>query len=96
MDRRQFCDTVARQLRCRWEAPAVRQELSDHIQDHMDVLLAGGMDGDQAEEAAVAWSWGTYTKHLQCLHYRTRCRLRALKRERHTHSPFHFCPCQAP
>ena len=54
MDRRQFCDTVARQLRCRWEAPAVRQELSDHIQDHMDVLLAGGMDGDQAEEAAVA------------------------------------------
>lgn len=54
MDRRQFCDTVARQLRCRWEAPAVRQELSDHIQDHMDALLAGGMDGDQAEEAAVA------------------------------------------
>ena len=54
MDRRQFCDTVARQLRCRWEAPAVRQELSDHIQDHMDALLTGGMGRDDAEEAAVA------------------------------------------
>ena len=54
MDRRQFCDTVTRQLRCRWEAPAVRQELSDHIQDHMDALLSGGMGRDEAEEAAVA------------------------------------------
>ena len=34
MDRRQFCDTVTGQLRCKWEAPAVRQELYDHIQDH--------------------------------------------------------------
>ena len=54
MDRRQFCDTVTRQLRCRWEAPSVRQELSDHIQDHMDALLSGGMDREEAEEAAVA------------------------------------------
>ena len=54
MDRRQFCDTVTRQLRCRWEAPAVRQELSDHIQDHMDALLSGGMGREEAEEAAVA------------------------------------------
>ena len=54
MDRRQFCDTVTRQLRCRWEAPAVRQELSDHIQDHQAALMAEGMDRDQAEEAAVA------------------------------------------
>ena len=54
MDRRQFCDTVTRQLRCRWEAPAVRQELSDHILDHMDALLSGGMGRDEAEEAAVA------------------------------------------
>ena len=54
MDRRQFCDTVTRQLRCRWEAPSVRQELSDHIQDHMDALLSGGMGREEAEEAAVA------------------------------------------
>lgn len=54
MDRRQFCDTVARQLRCRWEAPSIRQELSDHIQDHMDALLTGGMDREEAEEVAVA------------------------------------------
>ena len=54
MDRRQFCDTVARQLRCRWEAPSIRQELSDHIQDHMDALLSGGRDREEAEEAAVA------------------------------------------
>ena len=54
MDRRQFCDAVTRQLRCRWEAPAVRQELSDHIQDHMDALLSGGMGREEAEEAAVA------------------------------------------
>ena len=54
MDRRQFCDAVTRQLRCRWEAPAVRQELSDHIQDHMDALLSGGMGRDEAEGAAVA------------------------------------------
>ena len=54
MDRRQFCDAVTRQLRCRWEAPAVRQELSDHIQDHVDALLSGGMGREEAEEAAVA------------------------------------------
>ena len=54
MDRRQFCDTVTRQLRCRWEAPTVRQELYDHIQDHMDALISGGMGRDGAEEAAVA------------------------------------------
>ena len=54
MYRHQFCERVTGQLRCKWEAPSVRQELSDHIQDHMDALLAGGMDGDQAEEAAVA------------------------------------------
>lgn len=54
MDRRQFCDTVTRQLRCRWEAPTVRQELYDHIQDHMDALISGGMGRDEAEEAAVA------------------------------------------
>lgn len=54
MDRRQFCDTAARQLRCKWEAPAVRQELSDHIQDHQAALMAEGMGRDQAEEAAVA------------------------------------------
>ena len=54
MDRRQFCDTVTRQLRCRWEAPTVRQELSDHIQDHMDAIISGGMGRDEAEGAAVA------------------------------------------
>lgn len=54
MDRRQFCDTVTRQLRCKWEAPTVRQELSDHIQDHMDALISGGMGRDEAEGAAVA------------------------------------------
>lgn len=54
MYRRQFCETVTRQLRCRWEAPAIRQELSDHIQDHQAALMATGMDRDAAEEAAVA------------------------------------------
>lgn len=54
MYRHQFCELVTGQLRCKWEAPAVRQELSDHIQDHMDALMAEGMGRDQAEEAAVA------------------------------------------
>ena len=54
MYRRQFCEIVTRQLRCRWEAPAIRQELSDHIQDHQAALMATGMDRDAAEEAAVA------------------------------------------
>ena len=54
MYRRQFCERVTRQLRCKWEAPAVRQELSDHIQDHQAALMAEGMGRDQAEEAAVA------------------------------------------
>ena len=54
MYRRQFCERVTGQLRCKWEAPAVRQELSDHIQDHMDALMVEGMGRDQAEEAAVA------------------------------------------
>ena len=54
MDRRQFCELVTGQLRCKWEAPAVRQELSDHIQDHQAALMAEGMGRDQAEEAAVA------------------------------------------
>ena len=54
MYRHQFCELVTGQLRCKWEAPAVRQELSDHIQDHMDALMAKGMGRDQAEEAAVA------------------------------------------
>ena len=54
MDRRQYCDTVTGQLRCRWEAPAVRQELYDHIQDHQAALMAEGMGREEAEEAAVA------------------------------------------
>ena len=54
MYRRQFCERVTGQLRCKWEAPAVRQEISDHIQDHQAALMAEGMGRDQAEEAAVA------------------------------------------
>lgn len=54
MDRRQFCELVTGQLRCKWEAPSVRQELSDHIQDHQAALMAEGMGRDEAEEAAVA------------------------------------------
>ena len=54
MYRHQFCELVTGQLRCKWEAPAVRQELSDHIRDHQDALMAEGMGRDQAEEAAVA------------------------------------------
>lgn len=54
MYRRQFCELVTGQLRCKWEAQTVRQELSDHIQDHQAALMAEGMGRDQAEEAAVA------------------------------------------
>ncbi len=54
MYRHQFCELVTGQLRCKWEALAVRQELSDHIQDHQAALMAEGMGRDQAEEAAVA------------------------------------------
>ncbi|WP_130848480.1 permease prefix domain 1-containing protein [Intestinimonas timonensis] len=54
MYRHQFCELVTGQLRCKWEAPSVRQELSDHIQDHQAALMAEGMGRDQAEEAAVA------------------------------------------
>ena len=54
MYRHQFCELVTGQLRCKWEAPAVRRELSDHIQDHQAALMAEGMGWDQAEETAVA------------------------------------------
>lgn len=54
MYRHQFCELVTGQLRCKWEAPAVQQELADHIQDHQAALMAEGMGRDQAEEAAVA------------------------------------------
>ena len=54
MYRHQFCELVTGQLRCKWEAPAVRQELSDHIRDHQDALMAEGMGRDQAEETAVS------------------------------------------
>ena len=54
MYRHQFCELVTGQLRCKWEASAVRRELSDHIQDHQAALMAEGMGRDQAEEAAVA------------------------------------------
>ena len=54
MYRHQFCELVTGQLRCKWEAQTVRQELSDHIQDHQAALMAEGMGRDQAEEAAVA------------------------------------------
>lgn len=54
MYRHQFCELVTGQLRCKWEASAVRRELSDHIQDHQAALMADGMGRDQAEEAAVA------------------------------------------
>ena len=54
MYRHQFCEAVTRQLRCKWEAPGVWQELSDHILDHRDALMAAGMDRNQAEAAAVA------------------------------------------
>ena len=40
MYRHQFCELVTGQLRCKWEAPAVRQELADHIQDHQAALMA--------------------------------------------------------
>ena len=54
MYRHQFCELGPGQRRCKWEAQAVRQELSDHIQDHQAALMAEGMGRDQAEEAAVA------------------------------------------
>ena len=54
MYRHQFCELVTGQLRCKWEASAVRRELSDHIQDHQAALMAEGLGRDQAEEAAVA------------------------------------------
>ncbi|MCC2259241.1 permease prefix domain 1-containing protein [Intestinimonas aquisgranensis] len=54
MYRHQFCELVTGQLRCKWEASAVRQELSDHIQDHQAALMVEGMGRDQAEETAVA------------------------------------------
>ena len=46
MYRHQFCELVTGQLRCKWEAQAVRRELSDHIQDHQATLMAEGMGRD--------------------------------------------------
>ena len=48
-----FCRAVTDQLRCKWEAEAVSQELCDHIRDHADALMAEGADQRAAEQAAV-------------------------------------------
>ena len=49
-----FCAAVTRQLRCRWEAEDVYQELYDHLQDHADALEERGLPPEEAQLQAVA------------------------------------------
>lgn len=48
-----FCRTVTEQMRCGWEKEPVAQELSDHIRDHADALMAQGVPQSEAESRAV-------------------------------------------
>ena len=48
-----FCAAVTRQLRCRWEAEDVYQELYDHLQDHADALEERGLPPEEAQLQAM-------------------------------------------
>ncbi len=53
MDRKEYLDTLAEQIRSKPAAAAVRREIEDHIEEQKEAFLAQGMSGSEAEEAAV-------------------------------------------
>ena len=53
MDRNEYLEIVAAQVRCKRAVPYLKEELEDHIQDQKDAYLAQGMNPFEAEMAAV-------------------------------------------
>lgn len=53
MDRKEYLDTLAEQIRSKPAAAAVRREIESHIEEQKKAFLAEGMTGPEAEEAAV-------------------------------------------
>lgn len=53
MDRNEYLEIVAAQIRCKRAVPYLREELEDHIQDQKDAYIAEGMNPFEAEMNAV-------------------------------------------
>ena len=53
MDRNEYLDIVAAQIRCKRAVPYLKEELEDHIQDQKDAYIAEGMNSFEAEMKAV-------------------------------------------
>lgn len=53
MDRREFLDILADQIRTRRVRPALRKEMEAHIEDQKQAFMSQGMTDTEAEEAAV-------------------------------------------
>ena len=53
MDRNEYLEIVAAQIRCKRAVPYLKEELEDHIQDQKDAYLAQGINSFEAEMAAV-------------------------------------------
>lgn len=49
-----FCDTVCAQIRARADRGSIRAELTAHLEDHADALMAQGLDSVDAARQAVA------------------------------------------
>ena len=53
MDRNEYLEIVAAQVRCKRAVPYLKEELEDHIQDQKDAYIADGMNPFEAEMNAV-------------------------------------------
>ena len=53
MDRNEYLEIVAEQIRCKRAVPYLKEELEDHIQDQKDAYIADGMNPFEAEMVAV-------------------------------------------
>ena len=53
MDRNEYLEIVAAQIRCKRAIPYLKEELEDHIQDQKDAYIAEGMNSFEAEMKAV-------------------------------------------
>ena len=53
LDRNEYFEIVAAQIRCKRAVPYLKEELENHIQDQKDAYMAEGMNPFEAEMAAV-------------------------------------------
>lgn len=53
MNRNEYLEIVAAQVRCKRAVPYLKEELADHIEDQKEAYIANGMNPFEAEVAAV-------------------------------------------